>query len=139
MLLNYGSHVLKRNLDLYQRGRFKDLRMVIQKHLQPILRMIEESFFGRFQKRNVGIRPAPSEGKKDMSKIQCFRWHKYGHYQDNRPKGNSNRKRRGKQHTSVVDFDHDHAHKKSRNVNSNAISPFFVSTKFTKKFCKFVR
>jgi len=32
-----------------------------------------------FQRRNEGKRPIP-RGKKDMSKIQCYRCHKYGHF-----------------------------------------------------------
>lgn len=78
--------------------------------------------FGRFQ-RNVGRRPPHFQGKKDMSKIQCFRCHKYGHCQGKCSEENNNRKRKDNHQASTTNNDDDeHPHKKkSKNDATKAV------------------
>lgn len=62
-----------------------------------------------FQRRSEGRRPegriyAP-QGKRDMSKIKCYHSHKFGHYRSDCPERSNYRKRKGKQHAAVADFE----------------------------------
>ncbi|MCY6524923.1 hypothetical protein, partial [Actinobacillus pleuropneumoniae] len=59
--------------------------------------------FGKSQ-RNTKRRPAlgnippPSQGIRDIPKVQCFHCQKYDHFQDKCPLRNNNRNRMDKQH-----------------------------------------
>ena len=55
-------------------------------------------------KKNKDKRPASDHdhGSRDMSKVKCFNCHKFGHFATSCPE---KRKRKGKQHASVVDVE----------------------------------
>lgn len=57
-----------------------------------------------FQRRNEGRRSAP-QGKRDMSKVQCYNSHKFGHYRHDCPEISNDRKRKGKQHATTSNID----------------------------------
>jgi hypothetical protein len=65
----------------------------------------------------------PEQKKKDLSKIQCFKCEKFGHYARHCPLW-----KKGKQHASTVDVDKEPPQKKSRNANKDGEEFFFIST-----------
>lgn len=62
--------------------------------------------------KNKDKRPNPDRKRKprDMTKVQCFNRHKYGHFAANCPK----RKRKWKQHASVADVEDDQPQRKAK-------------------------
>jgi hypothetical protein len=68
-------------------------------------------------------RPAPEHKKKDLSKIQCFKCEKFGHYARQCPLWKNKKK-----HASTVDVDREPPQKKSRKASKDDEEFFFIST-----------
>jgi hypothetical protein len=56
--------------------------------------------------------------KKDLSKIKCFNCHSFGHYASQCPQ----KKRKGKQHASIVDVDEHPPQKKTKESKLDEIA-----------------
>jgi hypothetical protein len=68
-------------------------------------------------------RPTPEHKKKDLSKIQCFKCEKFGHYARHCPLWKNR-----KQHASTADVDREPPQKKSRKASKDDEEFFFISS-----------
>jgi hypothetical protein len=69
-----------------------------------------------FQNKNSGRKPNP-QGKRDMSKVQCFGCQTFGHYKRDCP--NLTKKRKGKHHASTTNVNDEEPPKKSKHEETN--------------------
>jgi hypothetical protein len=78
-----------------------------------------------FGKTFKGRKSAPTSEneKKDMSKVQCFRCDKYGHYVKNCPQW-----KKGEKHDSTANVDSEPPQRNSRNTSMNDEEFFFISS-----------
>jgi hypothetical protein len=72
----------------------------------------------KFDSRNKNSRRRPNQQrKKDLSKVQCYGCHKFGHYKSECPE--LAKKRKGKHHASTADVNDEEPSKKSKKENSD--------------------
>jgi len=60
-----------------------------------------------------------------MSKIQCYRCHKYGHFKSQCPKGLNDRKRKGEKHATTTKID-EHLKNLRMKIQVTKISSIFL-------------
>lgn len=75
-----------------------------------------------FQRRNEGIRPeerrSAPQGKRDMSKVQCYQCYKFGHFRQDCLERSNDRKRGVNQHATTIDLDEPPKKPKNENLGN---------------------
>jgi hypothetical protein len=118
-LIVYGQTVLKRRPDLQLEACNVPIMMKINPF--PLVQGKRRGFGKTFKGKEST--PNFEHKKKDMSKVQCFRCDKYGHYAKNCPTW-----KKGKQHASTANVDLEPPQRKSRNASMNDEELFFISS-----------